>query len=45
MGQVASLKTLPYPAGPSPDGTPAFCHKPAQCAGRMACPQDYSCTE
>lgn len=47
------VQTLPYPANPiiwqldHPIGgkCPAFCHKPNQCAGKTACPQNYSCTE
>jgi len=45
IGKVKDLRTLPYAAGKSPDGAPAFCYKPRECAGRTACPQSYSCTE
>jgi hypothetical protein len=45
LGTVKEIKTLPYPSSASPDGTPAFCHKPNFCAGHTACPQSYSCTE
>ncbi|HQR98125.1 MULTISPECIES: hypothetical protein [unclassified Polaromonas] len=51
--QNFDMKPLPYPAEPVVwrfehplhGKTPTFCHAPKQCAGRTACPQNYSCTE
>lgn len=51
--QDFTMERLPYPATPIiwqfdhplHGKTPTFCHKPNQCAGRGACPQNYSCTE
>jgi len=51
--QDISAKPLPYPSegciwlfdDPCHGKTPAFCYAPEQCAGRTACPQNYSCTE
>ena len=48
-----TMKRLPYPASPviwqldhPVNGKcPTFCFKPNQCAGKTACPQNYSCTE
>ena len=49
QSRIQSVQTLPYPAKPyrnqGDDTTPEFCYKPNQCAGRTACPQNYSCTE
>ena len=47
MGEVRDVKRLPYPADPRTDPTdcPAFCYRPADCAGRTACPQRVACTE
>ena len=47
------LKRLPYPANPviwqfdhPVNGKcPPFCHSPASCAGRTACPKSYACSE
>lgn len=44
MGEVKTIKTLPYPSSGTPDGTPAFCYSPSSCAGRTACPRCPSCT-
>lgn len=48
-----TMKRLPYPANPViwqfdhpvSGKCPTFCHAPRECAGRTACPQNYSCTE
>lgn len=50
---VARQSPIPYPATPCvrlasdlPAGRcPRFCHAPAQCKGRTACPQSYACSE
>jgi hypothetical protein len=48
-----SIKSLPYPSEgcvwkfehPIHGKTPSFCYGGKKCAGRTACPQNYSCTE
>lgn len=48
-----TMKKLPYPANPViwqldhpvTGKCPAFCFKPAECAGSTSCRQRYSCTE
>lgn len=48
IGQIKSVKRLPYPAVPraSPkiSQCPAFCFMPHECQGRTACPRNPSCT-
>ena len=51
--QNIEAQSLPYPShgciwrfdDPLHGKTPEFCHGGARCAGRTACPQNYSCTE
>lgn len=51
--QDIAAKPLPYPSTgciwrfehPVYGATPSFCHVGKGCAGRTACPQNYSCTE
>lgn len=48
FGTVKEVKTNPYPALPrlgEHDACPPFCYMAGQCAGKTACPQNYSCTE
>ena len=48
FGAVKEVKTNPYPALPrlgEHDDCPEFCWKPGRCAGKISCPQNYSCTE
>ena len=49
MGEVATIKVLPYPAEPNlsknPSGCPEFCHDPARCQGSTCCPKSYACSE
>jgi len=50
---VESGQQLPYFANPiiwqptheKYGKSPAFCHRPKQCAGRGSCPQSRSCTD
>lgn len=47
-GTPVIARRLPYPAKPrlGPEsGCPPFCHTPSICAGRMACPKSYACSE
>ena len=46
-GNVARMRTLPYPAAPRlhPTDCPSFCYRPTRCAGHTSCPNDYACTE
>lgn len=49
LGEVVSLKVLPYPANPRlskvQSDCPAFCFTPHLCAGKSSCPKSYACSE
>jgi hypothetical protein len=47
LGQeVREVQCLPYPACPLLLGTgPCFCYSPKECAGKSACPRNYSCCD
>lgn len=48
FGTVKEVKSNPYPTSNrlgEHDDCPPFCYKPGACAGKTACPQNYSCTE
>lgn len=47
VGAVEDVRVLPYPGEPrlNPSTVPAFCHSPALCAGRSACPKNRACSE
>ncbi len=52
-GVVTHIRPLPYPASPRLDDRagwnegqcPSFCHQPAKCVGRSACPASHSCVD
>ena len=50
IGEIASVKRLPYPAGPRLHGPvendcPSFCRQPEKCAGLGSCPREYACDD